>query len=157
MADQTRTPSELSKLDYNYFWAYKIPVEETNADVIIKKINTLCNTKANSSKPIELRLFKDLKKDALDVMGDSTKRAAEAASYKRLKLEPVRQFVVSLCNRGVIYKSELQQVAAKNKVDIADLEKEIKPLLGKVKYIDDMQNLFDFDTYENASQLLRAD
>ncbi len=156
MADQVRTPDELGKIEFNYYEAYQIPLEETDTEAIKKKINMLCAKKANSSNPIDIRIGKDLKNEALAIMSDPGQRAKEAAAYKRLKMEGIRQFVVSLCSRGVINKSELQQIATKNKVAFDELEKEIKPLLSKVKYIDDTQNLFDFSTYENSEKYLKG-
>ncbi len=155
MADITRSAAELDKLEFNYYEAYQIPVEETDAEVIKKKINNLCTIKANSSNPIDVRIGKELKQDTLEVMGNPALRATELANYKRLHLERIRQFIVSLCARGVVNKSELQQIAQKNKLDFAELEKELKPLLSGVKYIDDTQKIFDFSTYENLEKFLK--
>ncbi len=156
MADQVRTASELEKLEFNYFEAYQIPLDEKDVDAIKKKINMLCTKKANSSSPIDVRIGKDLKNDTIDVMSDPTKRAQEAKNCQRLRMEVIRKLVISLCARGVINKSEIQQIATKNKIELAELEKEIKPLLSKVKYVDDTQNVFDFSTYENIEKYLRG-
>lgn len=81
---QTRTPSELGKLEFNYFKAYKIPLDESDAYAIGRKIQSLCNSKAISCKPDDIRIYKELKGDALDVMCDPVSRMAEAANYKKL-------------------------------------------------------------------------
>ncbi len=151
-----RTPEELQKLEFNYFEAYKIPLTETDVAKIQSKINMLARTKANTSNPIDIRIGKDLKTDALNVMSDPALRAKEAANYKKLIYDKIRQEVMMFCTSGQIFKSELVQIADKHKINVTELEQEIKPLLGKVKYIDDTQKLFDFGTYENAEKYLKG-
>ncbi len=171
MASNVRTPEELADIGFNYYNAFKIDLNETDPKVIASKINNLCNTKANSDDPVSVRLGKDLKKDAIEVLAnDSTYdessgtyrpnsggRAREAALYKKLKMEPIIQFLVSLCERGIIYKSEVRQVADKNKMSVDEIEAGLKNLLTKgVKYVDDTQNRFDFHTYNEIEKYLKG-
>lgn len=171
MAAKIRTPDELADINFNYYNAFNIDLGETDGKVITAKINNLCNTKANSDDPVAVRLGKDLKKDAIEVLANDAVydertdsytpnrggRAKEAATYKRLKMEPITQFLVSLCERGIIYKSEIKQVADKNKMTVADIEAGLKSILrGGVKYVDDTQNRFDINTYNSIDKYLKG-
>lgn len=171
MAINVRTPEELADINFNYYNAFKIDLNEKDSKVIASKINNICNTKANSSDPVSVRLGKDLKKDAIEVLANDAVydertgtytpnkggRTKEAAAFKKLKLEPIIQFLVSLCERGIIYKSEVKQVADKNKMTVEEIEAGLKNVLrGGVKYVDDTQNRFDFHTYNEIDKYLKG-
>lgn len=171
MASNIRTPEELADLNFNYYNAFKIDINETDSKAIAAKINTLSNTKANSTDPVSQRLGKELKKDAIEVLANDAVydpktgmytpnrggRAKEAAAFKKLKMEPIVQVLVSLCERGRIYKSEVKQVADKNKMTVDEIEAWLKSVLkGGVKYVDDTQNRFDFHTYNEIDKYLKG-
>lgn len=170
MASRVRTSEELKKVEFNYFEAFQIPLNETNADAIQKKINSLLNSKSNSSDPVDRCLSIDLKEDVKAIMIDDAVydertgtyqsgrggRKKEADNYKRLKMENAVRFASTLCARGVVYKSEIKAIAEKNKVEMSELEAQLGSVLKKIKYVDDTQNRFDVASYESVDKYLKG-
>ncbi len=155
MADQARTAEELKKIEFNYYNAFQIPLEETDVENIKKAINRLCGVKANSSNPVDIRLGKDLKADALAVMCDTKKRKTEKDRLQRLQIQEICDFELLRCRQAqtVVKRSELEQVAIKKKVDLDLLEAEFIKRLQAAnydpdqKYVDDTPRTFDFLKY----------
>lgn len=154
-----RTPQELQDIRFNYFEAFTISLNETNTDTIKKRIQSVSTSKANTSDPVNVRIGKELRDDAIEVMVEDSVyqngvyvkhkggRAQEAKRYKDLKLKPVVEVLMNLAERGVLYKSEIIQAAEKNKLEVSDVEAAIKFALKGIKFIDDTQSRFDFKTY----------
>ncbi len=172
MASNVRTPEELADLNFNYYNAFKIDINETDSKVIARKIINLSNIKVSSSDPVSRRLGKELKKDAIEVLANDAVydpktgsytpnrggRAREAAAFKKLKMESIIQVLINLCERGVIYKSEVKQVADKNKMTVDEIEAGLKSVLkGGVKYVDDTQNGNGFSIRNGISKPSQID
>lgn len=153
----SRTPEELQKLNFNYFYFFAIDLNETDVGKITSKINTVCNTSSTSGDPSAVRVSKDLKMEAIAIMTDPIARKEEADRLKKLRLASVSGILAGLGQKGLIYKSEVEDIAKKNKLDVADVEGVMKDLVKNgVRYIDDTQNRFDVNNYNNIEKYLAA-
>lgn len=170
MGSKVRTAEELADIRYNYFKAFSLDPDKTDFEdkQTVANLNKNLYTKANKTDPIEMRIGTDLKKDVIEIlvndavydertgtyMPNRGARAKEAAAYKKLKMQPVIEFCKELCKRGVIYKSEIQDVAKRHKLSINEIESSLKDVLKTIKYVDDLQNRFDFGRYSEVEKKL---
>ena len=174
MANNVRTPEELSKPEYNYFIALKLGGKEKNVTTIEKAISKTCGS--TSGDLISRRLIA-LRNDITEIMvNDSTYDAAtdsyrpnsggrqkEADAAKKIKLAELMSLIQNMCmSNGRIFKSTLNELCVSaNKTaeyfTLDELMKSCEPLKAQgIKFIDNTTSLIPFGDFEKAGKLLET-